>query len=226
MVPSTDGGIRPCAQPLGRISVKGWGRPLLLASIILVAGCATASESVVAPTPTPTSTPATAAPTPVVTSAPTPALVPPDDLELMALLPATLDGALPVEQGSLRGENWYDLNGSAWKALEPTFVGLGRTLSDASLAWRFFPNDRSFYAIRIRGASADQFAKGYLDAVNAEAPGSSSKALTLAGRMVTKIVSTDLADVQEFYYYPHGEILYEVAAPSDEVAANLLALLP
>jgi hypothetical protein len=145
------------------------------------------------------------------------------DRELEGLLPDTLGGA-PVTKLSMTGDTMLAAGGSPElaavlqqfnKAPSDLSVAIGGTTSGTGVG---------LFAYRIKGVDANQFFQTFLTAAQAEDPGMTVTDMTLAGKAVKKVVTSD----ETLYLYASGDVLFAVGGENapEALLTEALAALP
>lgn len=178
------------------------------------------------PAGSPASSPAAPAATPTGAGpSPSSALaLPHDDPALEAELPDEVDGAqlFKLSVGPIS---------SAGNAGAEPLRGLADDLGDGSgnfsLAYANDPASPSFnlFALRIPGADSDELLERYTGLTVADAAGSETDSLTLAGKSVVHVTAPN-NPIGDVWFYAVDETIYGVQAGSEGDAAKLIELLP
>ena len=205
----------------------------LLSGLVLVAACggsaspATSPSASASPVPSVSIGPVgTASPSAAASSSPAPSglVLPHDDPVLEGRLPDSVEGVtlFKISVGPIS---------SASNAGAEPIRALAREIGDGSgnfgLAFANDPTAPTFntFALRIPGADPTELLDKYTGLTVADAPGSETDQVTLAGKNVVHVTAPN-NPIGDVWFYATGDTLFGVQAGSQEDAEKLIALLP
>jgi hypothetical protein len=148
-----------------------------------------------------------------------------DAPELEAMLPSAWDGT-PLVSESFRGDAVLDE--SAWSTALLGFVeAQGKTAEDLAAARAYDEQgalDLFVSVFRLDGEEGSTLTEGLTAAWAADGEGFETTEIELGGKTVLKglYAGDDLAS----YFYPQGDVVFDIETADEELAAEVLATLP